>query len=227
MIKMEHYPDEKEARRDIVEAGRRMYMRGFICGNDSNLSARISENEVIATPSGVSKGFMTEEMLIKTDMEGNVISGAMKPSSEIKMHLAIYKKNAELRAVNHAHPPVASAFAAAGEALDKAFMQETVILLGVIPVAKYAVPGSKELASSASDFCLDYLGTLLAHHGVIAWGDSIMQTLFRMENIEYAATIAMYSKMLGFKRTMNAKQVKELTALRPGLGIFADLGEFS
>jgi len=250
------YPDEKSARRDIVEAGRRLYSRGFVCANDGNLSARISDNAVIATPSGVSKGFMTEDMLLKLDMDGNVLpsnvlpsnasagsasaGGAMgsnksygnapgqglKPSSEIKMHLAIYRRSSDIAAVCHAHPPVSSAFAAAGVALDQAFLQETVVSLGVIPVAEYAKPGTQELANSAAQYCRDYHGVLLEHHGPVSWGDSVIGALYRMESIEYSATVAMYSKMLGFSRTMDKDRIAELVSKRPDWGITASLGEF-
>ena len=211
----ENYPSEDSARHDIVEAGRRMYMRGYLSGNDGNLSARISDNAIIATPSGVSKGFMTEDMLVRLDLDGNVLSSASKPSSEIKMHLAVYRKSPEMLAVCHAHPPVAAAFAAAGVALDKAFLQESVMLLGVIPVAKYAPPGSVELADGAAAFCNEYNGALLEHHGAVTWGDCVMQALFRMESLEYTATVAMYSEMLGFHRTLSEKRINELIAMRP------------
>ena len=220
------YPEESAARRDIVEAGRRMYMRGFVCANDGNLSARLSQNMIIATPSGVSKGFMTEDMLIKLDLDGSIIEGALKPSSEIKMHLAIFRRSPEILAVCHAHPPVSAAFAAAGVALDKAFLQETVVSLGVIPVAKYAEPGSPELADGAAAFCIDYHGVLLENHGPTTWGNSVVQALYRMESVEYAATVAMYSKVLGFGRTLNKEQIDGLINLRPMWGVTAGLGEF-
>ena len=221
------YPSEADARRDIVEAGRRMYMRGYASGNDGNLSARLSENVVIATPSGISKGFMTEDMLIKLDLDSNVLSGTLRPSSEIKMHIAIYRKSAKIRAVCHAHTPVAAAFAAAGAALDKPFLQESVMLLGVIPVAKYAPPGSEELANGAAAYCCDYHGVLLEHHGAATWGDSVMQALYRMESVEYTATVAMYSKILGFSRTIDKAKIDELVAMRPNWGITAPLGEWA
>lgn len=221
-----NYPDEKSARRDIVEAGRRMYIRGFVCANDGNLSARIADGLVLATPSGVSKGFMTEEMLVKLDLDGDVQEGSMKPSSEIKMHLAIYRRSPGICAVCHAHPPVATAFAAAGIALDKAYVQETALLLGVIPIVKYALPGSEELADGAAECCIDYHGALLEHHGAVTWGDSVIRALYRMESVEFSATIAMYSKMLGSARTMTKGQIDELIALRPDWGITAPLGEF-
>ena len=221
------YPSEGEARRDIVEAGRRMYSRGYVSGNDGNLSARLSDDMIIATPSGVSKGFMTEDMLVKLDLDGTVISGGLAPSSEIKMHIAIYRESREKLAVCHAHPPVAAAFAAAGVALDKPFLQESVMLLGVIPVAKYAPPGSDELADGATALCHDYHGILLEHHGAVTWGDSVTQALFRMEGIEYTATVTMYSRMLGFSRTLSKERVDELIAMRPKWGITAPLGEFT
>ena len=265
---------EQSARRDIVEAGRRMYLRGYISGNDGNLSARVSDNVIIATPSGVSKGFMTEDMLVKLDLDGCILSygcsaalddadgsgsantnsdgndsasgdsngsisgdcngGAnsdgkhgLKPSSEIRMHLAIYRKSPKLRAVCHAHPPVSASFAAAGVALDKPFLQETVMLLGVIPVAKYAAPGSDELADGAASFCLDYHGALLEHHGAVTWGDSVMQALYRMESVEYTATVAMYSKMLGFSRTLDIDKIDKLTAKRAEWGICIPPGNWN
>ena len=203
-----------------------MYLRGYVCGNDGNLSARISENAIVATPSGISKGFMTEDMLVKLDMDGNVISGNMNPSSEIKMHLAIYRSAQAILSVCHAHPPIATSFAAAGVALNKPYLQESVMLLGVIPVAKYAPPGSDELANGAAELCHDYHGALLEHHGVVTWGGSVMQGLYRMESVEYTATVAMYSKMMNFNRTLNKDKVNDLIAMRPNWGITAPLGEF-
>ena len=223
---MINYPDESAARSDIIEAGRRMYMRGYICGNDGNISARISENVIIATPSGLSKGFLSENQLVKLDLAGNVLEGFLKPSSEIKMHLAVYKESPEILAVCHAHPPVAAAFAAAGVALDMAFLQESVMLLGVIPVAAYAKPGSEDLANGAAAFCFDYHGALLEHHGAVTWGGSVMQSLYRMESIEYTATVAMYSKMLGFTRTLDKEKIDELVAMRALWGITIPGGEF-
>ena len=227
---MTEYSGETAARRDIVEAGRRMYLRGFICANDGNLSARISDETVVVTPGGVSKGFMTEDMLIKTDLDGNILEDveepSMGPSSEIKLHLAIYRRSPDILAVCHAHPPVASTFAAAGLALDKPILQEIVVSLGVIPVAKYAIPGSVELASGAAAFCCDYNGALLEHHGAVTWGISVMQALYRMESVEYAATVTMHSRILGFDRLLDSEKIADLVSLRPRFGITAGLGEF-
>lgn len=213
------YPADAEVKRDILEAGRRLYQRGFVAANDGNLSGRVSDRHVWATPSGVSKGFLTEDMLVKLDLDGNIVEGTMKPSSEIKMHLTIYKEAQDILAVVHAHPPVAATFAAAGIPLDKALLQEAVVLLGIIPVAPYALPGSDALAKSVVPYLKDYNGLLLEHHGAVAWGCNIMQALHRLESIEYNATVMMYSKMMGIERPMTNTQINELLKLRPAWGV--------
>ena len=275
------YIDESTARSEIIKAGERLYQRGLVCANDGNISVRISDNLVIATPSGVSKGFMTMDSLVKLTLDGEVVAdeamtdeaktaeaitgevktgeiktgrakiskaktgGAttdesmpgeaktgetliktLKPSSEIKMHLAIYKHSPSITAVCHAHPPVASAFAAEGVPLDRAHLQETAMLLGVIPVASYAAPGSEELAEGAAKLSGDYHGALLEQHGVVTWGSDVTQALFRMESVEYTATVAMNMRVMGFKRTLSKSQIDELIEMRSKWGITAGLGEF-
>ena len=214
-----NYPTDAEARRDILEAGRRLYQKNFVAANDGNLSARVSDSLVWATPTGVSKGFMTEEMLVKLDLSGRVVEGTHRPSSEIRMHLAIYREAPEVLAVAHAHPPVAAAFAAAGVPLDRALLQEAVVLLGVIPVAPYAPPGSVALAEGVVPYLKEYNGLLLEHHGAVTWGGSVMQALYRLESLEYNATVMMYSKMMGLERPMTHNQIDELIALRPAWGV--------
>jgi L-fuculose-phosphate aldolase len=216
---MGKYPSDADARRDIVEAGRRLYQRGLVAANDGNISARTGDNAVWATPSGVSKGFMTEDTLVKLDLDGGVLEGGGKPSSEIKMHLEIYKRAPDVAAVCHAHPPVATTFAAAGIPLDRALLQEAVVLLGVIPVAAYALPGSEELARGAAAYCPDYNGVLLEHHGAVAWGGDVMQALYRLESIEYNATVMMYTRMMGVERPLAESQIDALIALRPAWGV--------
>lgn len=213
------YPTDNEAKQDILEAGRRLFQQGFAAANDGNLSTKVSDRCIWATPSGVSKGFMTEDMLIKLDLDGNIIEGTCEPSSEIKMHLKIYREAPEILSVAHAHPPVSSAFAAAGLPLDKALLQETVVLLGVIPVAPFALPGSDALADSVVPFLSDYNGLLLEHHGTVAWGGSMMQALQRLERIEYYATVTMYAKVMGIERPMTNNLINALLKLRPLWGV--------
>ncbi len=220
------YPTDEEAKRDIIEAGRRLYQRGYVAANDGNLSARVSENHIWVTPSGVSKGFMTEDMLIKLDISGQSVElpfekteRPFKPSSEIKMHLAVYRESSDILGVVHAHPPVSAAFAAAGVPLDTALLQEAVVLLGVVPVAPFAMPGSDALAEGVASFVREYNGLLLEHHGSVAWGGGVMQALYRLESIEYNATVSMYAKMMGLQRPMTNGQIDALLKLRPVWGV--------
>ena len=208
-----------ELKAQIIEAGKRLYARGLVAANDGNISARISENEVWATPTNVSKGFMTPDMLVRLDLDGNVLEGTLKPSSEVKMHLEIYKRSPEVMSVCHAHPPAATTFAAAGVPLDKAFLQETVVLLGIIPVAPYQMPGSAELALGAASYCPDYNAVLLEHHGLVTWGNSVSQALHRLEGVEFYAQISMNLRMMGLERPMTNAQINELLPIRPAWGI--------
>jgi L-fuculose-phosphate aldolase len=206
-------------RQEIVEAGRRLYLAGLVASNDGNISVLDDDGGVWCTPTNVSKGFMTEDMIIKIDRDGKVLDGDLKPSSEIKMHLALYRENPSLRAVVHAHPPAATTFASAGVALDKAILQETVIQLGVVPVAPYALPGSAELATGLAPYCREYNAALMEYHGVTTWGESLKQALHRMESVEYYAKITLNLRALGIERPMTQEQIDGLLALRPAWGV--------
>ena len=134
------YPSDAQAKAEILDAGRKIYQRGLVAANDGNLSVRVGDNALWVTPTGVSKGAMTEDMLVKLSLDGTVLEGTRKPSSETKMHLRIYQENPAVRAVVHAHPPAATAFAAAGLPLDRPVLQEAVVQLGTVPVAPFALP---------------------------------------------------------------------------------------
>ena len=216
---MRAFSASEKARRDIVEFGKRMYNRGFANANDGNLSARVSENAAWVTPTGVSKGFLTEDMLVLVDLDGNVLEGTGKPSSETKMHLALYKNAPNILAVTHAHPPVATTFAAAGLPLDEALVQEAVVLLGVVPVAPYAAPGSDALASSVVPFCGEYNALLLEHHGAVSWGESVERAFYRLESVEFAATVMMNSRIMNITRRLKESQIDELIKLRPAWNV--------
>lgn len=214
-----NYPTDAEARAQIIEIGKKLYERGFVAANDGNLSVRVGENAVWATPTGVSKGSMTEEMLVKLDLEGRVLEGTAKPSSEIKMHLRIYKEQPQMGGVAHAHPPFSTTFAAAGLPLDQALIQETVVLVGTVPVAPYAVPGSAALADSVAPFCRDYSALLLEHHGLVTWGKNLQQAYFFLESAEALARVMLYTRQLGADHLLTESQIDSLIALRPGWGV--------
>ena len=172
---MSAYPTDREAKTLLLEAGRRLYERGFVASNDGNMSVLVSAGTLWTTPTGVSKGFMTEDMLVKTDLAGTVLEGTRKPSSELKMHLRVYQENPDLRAAVHAHPPAATSFAIAGLPLDRPILPEAIVQLGTVPVAPYAEPGTQAVPDSIAPFCRDYGGVLLANHGALTWGHDLTQ----------------------------------------------------
>ena len=217
-MKLNLYCD-KTATAEIVEIGKRMYRNGYAPANAGNISIRINENEIWTTPSGVSKGFLSEEVLVKTTLDGTVLCGSSKPSSELKMHLSLYRAFPEIRAVVHAHPPVATAFAVAGMSLDQAYLQEMVVQLGVIPVVPYALPGTEILAEKVAEYCHAYNGLLLEHHGAVTWGNTAEQAFYKMESIEHAAIVAMYLRVMGEERPMTNEQIEELIDLRSVWGV--------
>ena len=214
------YPTDEEAKAAIIDIGQRMYVRGFVAANDGNISCKVSENEIWATPTGVSKGFMNPEMLVKLDMEGNVLEGNSKPSSEIKMHLRVYRENPDLKAVTHAHPPISTAFAVAGISLDRPILTEGVLNLGVVPVAKYATPGTEEVPDSIAPFVREYNAVLLANHGALSWGGDVYEAFYRLESVEYYASLLMCTGyIIGRDRPLSKDQVDTLISNREKYGI--------
>lgn len=221
MIKGKYYSDF-EAKKIICEIGKRVYDRGFVAANDGNISVKVGPNTIWCTPTGVSKGFMTPDMLVKMDLKGNVISGKHKPSSEVKMHLRVYNENPEVNAVVHAHPAVATSFAIAGIHLDKAVLPEAVVLLGNVPVAPYATPGTQEVPDSIAPYCRGYNAVLLANHGALTWGSDAIEAYHRMESLEHYAKILMYTgRIIKQSNELTCDQVDELLKMREKMGIKA------
>lgn len=216
------YMSDFEAKKAIIEIGKRMYLKGFVAANDGNISCRISDTALWTTPTGVSKGYMTQDMMVKVDLSGEILSGNRKPSSELKMHLRVYEENPDVMAVTHAHPPVATSFAIAGISLDKAILPEAVVQLGTVPIARYATPGTSEVPDSIAPFCRTHNGVLLANHGALSWGKDIFEAFFRLESIEYYATILMYTgNIIGKQNELSSDQVNELIHIRHKLGILS------
>ena len=216
---MANYPSDQQAKTQILETGRKIYQRGLVAANDGNLSVRVGENALWVTPTGVSKGAMTEDMLVKLDLDGNLLAGTRKPSSETRMHLRIYQENPDIRAVVHAHPPAATAFACAGVPLDRPVLQEAVVFLGTVPVAPFALPGSQAVADSVAPYCRNYRALLLEYHGAVTWGETMEQAHYRLECLEQLAQVTLHLKTLGCDRVMPKELVNELEGLRPAWGI--------
>ncbi|MFE4524170.1 class II aldolase/adducin family protein [Cytobacillus firmus] len=214
------YLNDQEAKEFICEIGRRIYNKNFVAANDGNISIKVNDRELWTSPTGVSKGFMTPDMMVKMDLSGNVLEGELKPSSEVKMHLRVYQENSEAKAVVHAHPPVATSFAIAGISLEKPVSPEAIVLLGKVPVAPYATPGTQEVPDSIAPYCRDYNAVLLANHGALTWGRNITEAFFRMESLEHYALMLMYSEHIIQKSNeLNADQIAELIKIRKKMGI--------
>ncbi|MGB5824389.1 MAG: class II aldolase/adducin family protein [Proteocatella sp.] len=214
------YLTDYEAKKAIIEVGKRMYDKGFVASNDGNISCKVGPNTIWTTPTGVSKGFMTPDMLVKMNFDGKVLMGKSKPSSEVKMHLRVYKENPDVMAVTHAHPPVATSFAIAGISLDRAILPEAVVNLGSVPIAHYATPGSQDVPDSIAPYCNTHNAVLLANHGALSWGKDILEAYHRLESLEYYATVLMYTgRIIGKANELSCGQVSELIDIRGKLGI--------
>jgi L-fuculose-phosphate aldolase len=210
---------EEQIRADIVEVGRRLWQRGFVASNDGNISVRIDERRLITTPKSVSKGFMTADMMVVTDLEGKKLAGDRDPSSELKMHLQVYRDRPDARAVVHAHPPTATGFAVAGIPLDRAVLAEVVTTLGSIPIAEYATPSTDELPAACSKYLKAHDGLLLANHGALAIGPDLFTAYYRMETIEHFARISLVTRQLGREHLLSREEVQRLQGLRGMYGI--------
>ncbi len=211
-------------KQDIVEVGKRMYARGYIASNDGNISARLDDNKFLVTPTGVSKGFMKPEDLIVVNMEGKVLSGTNRPSSEVFMHLQVYKDRPDVNSVCHAHPPYATGFAVAGIPLDKCVLPEVIITLGSIPLIEYGTPGTEELYRPVTKLLKDYDAFLLANHGALTVGTDVINAYHKMETLEHFAQIAFVANQLGYLNTLNKEQVQKLKDQREKFGIRTSVG---
>ena len=215
------YPTDAEAKKLIVEIGKRMYAKNFVAANDGNISCKVADDILWTTPTGVSKGFMAEEDMVKMRMDGTVLSqGERGPSSEVKMHLRIYQENPEARGVCHAHPPISTSFAIAGIGLDRAIYPEALVNLGTVPCVHYEAPGSQGIPDSIAPYAKDYNALLLANHGAVAWGPTLMDAWYRLESTEHYAMVLMYTgNIIGKANVLSCEQVGELIAIRNKLGI--------
>jgi L-fuculose-phosphate aldolase len=214
-------PSESQLRADIVEVGRRMYARGYTASNDGNISVRLDAGRLLMTPKSVCKGFMDPAMMCITDLDGKKLAGERDPSSEMQMHLEVYRQRPDVEAVVHAHPPVATAFAVAGIPLDRAVLAEVVTTLGSVPIADYATPSTKELPNAVSRYIKAHDGMLLANHGALTVGADLFSAYYKMETIEHFANISFVARMLGGERLLSRDEVVRLQGLRGMYGISA------
>lgn len=213
--------DQAQLRNDIVEVGRRLWVRGFVASNDGNISVRLDDKRLLMTPASVSKGFMTPDMMVITDLDGKLLEGApgRKPSSETQMHLVVYRNRPDVEAVVHSHPPLSTGFAVAGIPLDRAVLAEVVTTLGSIPIAEYGTPSTMELANAVEPYVRLHDGLLLANHGALALGKDLFAAYYKMETIEHFAKISLVARMLGREHVLSKEEVARLQGLRGAYGI--------
>ncbi len=210
---------EREHRQDIVEIGRLVWQKGWIAANDGNITVRMDADRILATPTGVCKGMMAPDDLIVCDLEGNKLSGQKERTSEIAMHLAIYRLRPDVRSVLHAHPPVATGYASAGKPLTVALLPEVVVALGCVPLAEYGLPGTPELLDPMLPLIPKYDALLMGNHGAVCCGEDAWRAFFRMETVEHFARITLVAELLGGPKVLPRAEVEKLLESRARHGI--------
>jgi L-fuculose-phosphate aldolase len=208
---------EQSLRQQICEIGRRMHEKNFVAANDGNISVRLDAHRVLTTPTGVSKGFMTPESMVIVDYEGRPLS-AGKPSSEILLHLFVYRERPEVQAVVHAHPRHATGFAVAGISFEECVTPEIIVTLGSIPLASYGTPSTQKLPDTLRPFIHHHDAFLLANHGAVTVGRDLWEAYYKMERLEHYAHIIFISRQLGGEKILAQREVQELLNLRNKYG---------
>ncbi len=205
---------ERISRQEIVFYGKTMHQRGYVAAMDGNLSVRLDEDRILVTPTAMSKGMMKPSDLVIVDMDGRRLAGKRNVSSEIGMHLLIYRQRPDVRGIVHAHPPTATGFAAAGMALEDPLVCEVVIGLGSIPLAKYGTPGTPELAEALEPLVAEYDAILMSNHGVVTYGPDIDSAYMKMETVEHFAQIALVTHLLGCSQPLGRRELEKLVEIR-------------
>lgn len=209
--------DEQTARREIVRVGQLMYERSYVVSSDGNVSVRLDDGRIVATPTQTCKGRMTEDGLALTDLNGKPLSDR-KASSELAMHLLIYRERPEVKAVCHAHPPHGSAFAVAGLAIDQPILSEVILTLGCVPLAQYGTPSTDELTTAMRPLVKHHNALLMANHGAVAYGADVWQAFDRLETLEHTAKIAILARALGGAQNLSPDAIEKLIDVRERAG---------
>lgn len=212
---------ESEARKLIVEVGRLMYERSYVVAADGNVSILLDDGRVVATPTMTSKGRMTEDSLAVTDMEGRNLTDK-RASSELAMHLLIYKMRPDIKAVCHAHPPHGTAFSVAGLSIEQPILSEVVLTLGCVPLTNYGTPSTSELTESMKPFVPHHNALLMANHGAVAYGVDLWEAWDRMETLEHTAKIAILARALGNVNDLPKDAIEKLIRIREKAGYLTE-----
>lgn len=202
-----------EQRETLCRICHLLYDRGHAVGHDGNVSLRVGEDRLLITPSGVCKGRMEPDMLVVCGLDGAVLEGERYPSSEIAMHLEVYRQRPDVGAVVHAHPPAATAFAVCRKPLTRAYLIETVSGLGEVPVAPFAMPSTREVPECIRPYVAGHSALLLANHGALTWGRDLWEAFDRMEILEQTAKIYAQVQLLGDGVELTAEEQARLLSL--------------
>ena len=207
-----------ELREQICDVCHKMWQLGWVAANDGNISVKLPDGTFLATPTGMSKSFITPEKLVHIDQDGQVLDApaGLKPSSEIKMHLRCYKEREDVGAVLHAHPPVATGYAVANKPLDEYSMIETVIALGSIPVTPYGTPSTYEVPDRIAPYLGEHDALLLQNHGALTVGADLITAYYRMETLELFAKISLNAYLLGGAKEISRENIDRLISMREG-----------
>lgn len=209
----------EQLRQDIVDVGKLVFDKGWVAANDGNISIRLDANRILCTPTAISKGMMRPEDLIICDCKGNKLEGQRERTSEIEMHMTIYRIRPDVKAVVHAHPPVATGYATAGRALNLAVLPEAIISLGCVPLADYGLPGTPALTDGMLPYIPKYDAILMGNHGSVAYGEDLYQAFFRMDTVEHFARISLVAELLGGAKVLPRFEVEKLFAARERYGV--------
>src|SRR5688572_25023677 len=213
--------DEQTARREIVNIGRLLYDRSYVVSSDGNVSVRLDDGRIVATPTMMCKGRMTEDSLAVTDSSGKPLTDR-KPSSELQMHLLIYEERPDVRAVCHAHPPHGTAFAVAGLPIDQPILSEVILTLGCVPLASYGTPSTDELTEAMQPLVKHHNALLMANHGAVAYGADLWQAFDRLETLEHTAKIAILARSLGGANDLPREAISKLINIREKAGYLTE-----
>jgi L-fuculose-phosphate aldolase len=210
--------NERQLKEQMCEIGRRLYNRGFAAANDGNITARLNDREILCTPTMVSKGFMKCEDICKVDYNGKQLAGTRKRTSEVLLHLSVYKTRPDVNAVVHCHPPHATAFAVAREPIPKCVLPEVEVFLGEVPMSIYETPGGQKFADTILPYTKDCNTVILANHGTVSWGPDVEKAYFNTEIIDAYCKILILARQLGRVNYFTPDQTRELLDLKKRIG---------
>ena len=210
-----------ELREQICDVCHKMWQLGWVAANDGNVSVRLGDGTFLATPTGMSKSFITPEKLVRIDADGSVVEGApgLRPSSEIKMHLRCYQEREDIGSVLHAHPPTATGYAVAHKSLDEYSMIETVITIGSVPVTPYGTPSTYEVPEAIAPYLGEHDAVLLMNHGALTVGADVITAYYRMETLELFAKISLTAHLLGGAQEISRENIDRLIRMRANYGV--------